>query len=153
MLNQEAIQAILPHRPPFLFLDRIEDVVYGQSATGIIEDAGQYGYLLSGHFPGYPIFPGALLVEALAEVGAVAALGLETNQGKLAVLTGLDNWRFRRPALPGHVLRLEVRLTAVRGNFGRGHGRATAEGDLLAEGDISFAIIPRPAEWAATDQR
>ena len=153
MLNQEAIQAILPHRPPFLFVDRIEDVVYGQSATGIIEDAGQYEYLLSGHFPGYPIFPGALLVEALAEVGAVAALGLETNRGKLAVLTGLDNWRFRRPALPGHVLRLEVRLTAVRGNFGRGHGRATAEGDLLAEGDISFAIIPRPAEWAATDQR
>jgi 3-hydroxyacyl-[acyl-carrier-protein] dehydratase len=153
VLNQEAIQAILPHRPPFLFLDRIEEVVYGQSATGIVDDVAQYEYLLRGHFPGYPIFPGALLVEALAEVGAVAALGLEANRGKLAVLTGLDNWRFRRPALPGRVLRLEVKLTAVRGNFGRGHGRATAEGDLLAEGDISFAIIPRPADWAAADQR
>jgi 3-hydroxyacyl-[acyl-carrier-protein] dehydratase len=153
VLNQEAIQAILPHRPPFLFLDRIEEVVYGQSATGIVDDVAQYEYLLRGHFPGYPIFPGALLVEALAEVGAVAALGLEANRGKLAVLTGLDNWRFRHPALPGRVLRLEVKLTAVRGNFGRGHGRATAEGDLLAEGDISFAIIPRPADWAAADQR
>ena len=148
MLNQDEIQAILPHRPPFLFVDRIEAVEYGQSAVGIIDDVGQYAYLLSGHFPGYPVFPGALLIEALAEVGAVAALGLEANRGKLAVLTGLDNWRFRRPALPGRVVRLEVSLTATRGNFGRGHGSATAEGDLLAEGDLSFAIIPRPPEWA-----
>ncbi len=149
MLNQEQIEAILPHRPPFLFLDRIETVEYGQSAVGIIEDVARYDYVLRGHFPGYPVFPGALLVEALAEVGAVAALGLEANRGKLAVLTGLDNWRFRRPALPGHVIQLEVALTASRSNFGRGHGRATADGDLLAEGDLSFAIIPRPAEWTA----
>jgi 3-hydroxyacyl-[acyl-carrier-protein] dehydratase len=149
VLNQEQIEAILPHRPPFLFLDRIETVEYGQSAVGIIEDVARYDYVLRGHFPGYPVFPGALLVEALAEVGAVAALGLEANRGKLAVLTGLDNWRFRRPALPGHAIRLEVALTASRSNFGRGHGRATAGGDLLAEGDLSFAIIARPADWAS----
>ena len=148
MLNADEIQQILPHRPPFLFLDRIESVEYGVEAVGVIDDVGRFEYWLRGHFPGFPVMPGALLVEALAEVGAVAALGLPTNRGKLAVLTGLDGWRFRRPARPGRPVRLEVRLTATRGNYGRGHARATAEDELLAEGEISFAIIPRPAEWA-----
>jgi 3-hydroxyacyl-[acyl-carrier-protein] dehydratase len=87
--------------------------------------------------------PGALLVEALAEVGAVAALGLPENQGKVAVLTGLDRWRFRRPALPGQAVRLEVRLTARRSNYGRGHATATSAGDVLAEGEISFMLVER----------
>ena len=150
MLTPEQIQEILPHRPPFLFLDRIESVEYGRGAVGVIEDVGRFEYWLRGHFPGFPVLPGALLVEALAEVGAVAALGLPTNRGKLAVLTGLNGWRFRRPARPGQPVRLEVTLSALRGNYGRGRARATAAGELLAEGEISFAVIPKPAEWAAS---
>ena len=150
MLNAEQIQAILPHRPPFLFVDRIEELEYGKRAVGIIDDVARYQeHVLSGHFPGYPVFPGALLVEALAEVGAVAALGLPEHAGKLAVLTGLNNWRFRKPALPGQPIRLEVTLVAQRSNYGRGQARATAGGNLLAEGEISFAIMPKPAEWAS----
>lgn len=150
MLTRDQIQTILPHRPPFLFVDRIEEVEYGRRAVGVLDDPGQHAEVLRGHFPGYPVFPGALLVEALAEVGAVAALGLPEHQGKLAVLTGLDGWRFRRPALPGRAVRLEVELVAARGNYGRARARATADGQLLAEGELAFAIIPKPADWAST---
>jgi 3-hydroxyacyl-[acyl-carrier-protein] dehydratase len=150
VLDAEQVQAILPHRPPFIFLDTVEEVNFGESAVAIIDDVARYDYILRGHFPGYPVFPGVLLVEALAQLGAVAALGVEANRGKLALLTGLDNWRFRKPALPGKAIRLEVKLTSFRGNFGKGRGRATAGDDLLAEGDILFGIITRPAEWAAS---
>jgi 3-hydroxyacyl-[acyl-carrier-protein] dehydratase len=87
-------------------------------------------------------------VEALAEVGAIAALGLEENRGKIALLTGLDGWRFRRPALPGHSIRLEAVLTARRSNYGKGHAIASGDDGVLAEGNISFAIVDRPAELA-----
>jgi 3-hydroxyacyl-[acyl-carrier-protein] dehydratase len=148
VLEREQIEAILPHRPPFLFVDRIVEVEYGRRAVGVLDDPGQHPEVLRGHFPGYPVFPGALLVEALAEVGAVAALGVPEHRGKLAVLTGLDRWRFRRPALPGRAVRLEVELVATRGTYGRARARATADGQLLAEGELAFAIIPKPADWA-----
>jgi 3-hydroxyacyl-[acyl-carrier-protein] dehydratase len=147
LLTHKQIEAILPHRAPFLFVDRIVEIEYGKRAVGILDDpaAAEHDFWVRGHFPGFAIFPGALLVEALAEVGAIAALGLAEFQGKLAVLTGLDNWRFRNPALPGTPVRLEAELVAMRRNFGRGRARATAGDQLLAEGDLSFASVDRPA--------
>lgn len=145
-LDRAGIEAIIPHREPFIFVDEIIEVEYGRRAVGVIHDVAAFTQVLSGHFPGYPVMPGALLVEALAEVGAVAALGLPENHGKIAVLTGLDRWRFRRPALPGNEVRLETVLTARRSNYGKGHATASGESGLLADGDIAFAIVDRPAE-------
>ena len=145
-LSRQQIEAIIPHREPFIFLDEIIEIEYGRHAVGIIHDVAEFELLLAGHFPGFPVMPGALLVEALAEVGAVAALGLPENQGKIAMLTGLDGWRFRRPALPGNEVRLEVTVTARRSNSGKGRAEATSNGQLLAEGELSFAIVDRPAE-------
>lgn len=144
-LDSAAIQRVIPHRPPFLFVDRISELQAGRRATGWIDDVGRHELILSGHFPGFPVLPGAILVEALAEVGAVAALGLPAYRGKIAVLAGLDGWKFRRMARPGDQVRLEAELLRLRGNFGKGHLRASVEGEIVAEGDLTFGIIDRPA--------
>ena len=142
-LTKAQIESIIPHRAPFIFLDEAREVVFGKRAVGVINDVSVHSFL-SGHFPGFPVMPGALLVEALAEVGAVAVLGMPENRGKIAMLTGLDGWKFRKPALPEHVVLLEANITALRSNYGKGHGKAISEDALLAEGDLSFAIVDRP---------
>lgn len=146
-LTREQIQAIIPHREPFIFIDRIVEIEYGKRAVGILDDLSkaEHQFWLKGHFPSFPVLPGAILVEALAEVGAVAALGLPENRGKVAILTGLDRWRFRQAVQPGTQVRLEAELTRMRQRFGVGHLRAVgADGKIIAEGDMSFAIVDPP---------
>jgi 3-hydroxyacyl-[acyl-carrier-protein] dehydratase len=139
MLEAEEIQAILPHRYPFLLVDRIlelrEDGAVGLKNVTMNEPFFQ------GHFPGRPIMPGVLLVEALAQVGAVALLSRPENRGKLALFAGLDRVRFKRPVRPGDTLRLEVTLERMRGPIGRGRGTATVEGQVAVQGEFLFALV------------
>ena len=152
VLDREAIKAVIPHRPPFLFIDRVTTIEYGKRAVGYIDDVSSHEeHILCGHFPGYQVLPGVIVVEALAQLGGVAALGLPVNQSRIAMLTGLDSWKFRNPARPGDQIRLETELVRMRGNFGRGFGRATIGDQTVAEGEVSFAIVDRPEDWHRTD--
>jgi 3-hydroxyacyl-[acyl-carrier-protein] dehydratase len=152
VLDRAQIMDILPHRDPFLFVDRIVELELGKRAVGILDDLLQanHAYWVRGHFPSFPVIPGAILIEALAEVGAVAALGLPENKGKIAMLTGVDKCRFRHAAQPGKLIRLEAELTRMRSKFGTGHVRAiTEDGVMLAEADLSFAIVDPPDGFPA----
>jgi 3-hydroxyacyl-[acyl-carrier-protein] dehydratase len=116
-LDRAAIEAILPHRDPLLLLDEVVELVPGERvvARKLVEER-----LCAGHFPGNPIMPGVLMVEALAQTGAVAVLSQEENRGRLALFAGIDGVRFKRIVRPGDVLLLECELEAVRGPVGRG---------------------------------
>lgn len=143
-LGREEIKAIIPHREPFILIDEIIEMdLEERRIVGMIHDIGAIDFL-SGHFPGFMVMPGGLLVEALAEVGAVGVLSLPQNKGKIVMLTGLNEWKFRKPALPGHEILIEASITHFRTNFGRGEGKITSEGELLAEGKLSFGITERP---------
>lgn len=140
MLSNVDIQNIIPHRYPFLLVDKIIEIEYGKKAVGI-KNVTVNEPFFQGHFPGNPIMPGVLIVEAMAQVGAVAILGKEENKGKLAVFAGIDGLRFRRQVVPGDVLRMEVEML----NFKRGVGKAKAAAyvgvDLAASGEMMFAIV------------
>lgn len=138
-LTSVEIQQILPHRYPFLLVDRIVELEEGKRAVGIKAVSVGEPYF-TGHFPDFPVMPGVLIAEAIAQVGAVAVLRTPGWEGKIPFLAGLDGFRFRRQVSPGDVLRMEVVLTRVRSGAGRGHGRATVDGELVAEGDITFVI-------------
>lgn len=141
MLTAEQIQAILPHRYPFLMIDRILEVEEGKRAVGI-KNVTINEEFFNGHFPGYPVMPGVLIVEALAQVGAVAMLQKEENKGRLAFFAGIDNCRFKRQVTPGDTLRLEVEITRLRGSIGKGKARATVDGEIACETEITFALGP-----------
>lgn len=139
MLDREAIKAVIPHRDPFLLLDRVDDLVSGERATGFLlvrEDM----FWVPGHFPDYPVMPGVLIVEAMAQVGAVALLSLPENQGKIAFFGGIDSVRFKRQVVPGDELRFEVEITKRRGPIGFGSGKAYVDDVLACSGELMFAI-------------
>jgi 3-hydroxyacyl-[acyl-carrier-protein] dehydratase len=138
-LGREQIEEILPHRDPFLFLDEVlvlEPGVRVVARKQVREDE----WFLTGHFPGRPIMPGVIIVEAMAQTGAVAVLADEANRGKLALFAGIDDVRFKRMVLPGDVLELTCEIDRMRGPVGRGKATAEVGGELAARGTLTFAV-------------
>ncbi|MFC1994610.1 3-hydroxyacyl-ACP dehydratase FabZ [Chloroflexota bacterium] len=138
-LSAQQIQQIIPHRWPFLLVDRIVELEPGVGAVGV-KNFTVNEHFFQGHFPGQPIVPGVLLIEALAQVGAVALLSMEEHRGKIAYFGGVDAFRFRQPVLPGDSVRLEVKLTKMRRSIGKGAAQASVEGKTVAEGELTFAV-------------
>jgi 3-hydroxyacyl-[acyl-carrier-protein] dehydratase len=139
VLDRVAIKDILPHREPFLLLDRILELVEGVSAVGEL-DVTNDAFWVPGHFPDHAVMPGVLIVEALAQCGAAAMLSLPENRGKIALFGGIDKVRFKRPVVPGETLRLECRISKTRGPVGFGDAKATVDGQVAASGELMFAI-------------
>ncbi len=139
MLDINEIKEIIPHRYPFLLIDKIIEVEDGKRAVGLKNVTANEEFF-NGHFPDYPVMPGVLIVEALAQVGAVAMLKPEENRGKLAFFAGIDNCRFKRQVKPGDQLRLEVEMIKVRGPMGKGKAVATVDGEVACETEIMFAL-------------
>ncbi|MBA2567758.1 MAG: 3-hydroxyacyl-ACP dehydratase FabZ [Actinobacteria bacterium] len=138
-LGRAEIEAILPHREPFLLIDEVVELELGVRAVArktVREDE----WYLGGHFPGRPIMPGVLIVEAMAQTGAVAVLSQEENRGRMALFAGIDDVRFKRIVQPGDVLELRCELERVRGPIGKGRASAHVEGELAARGTLTFAV-------------
>jgi 3-hydroxyacyl-[acyl-carrier-protein] dehydratase len=145
MLDIQQIKEIIPHRYPFLLVDRVLEVEEGKRAIGIKNVTANEEFF-NGHFPEYPVMPGVLIVEALAQVGAVAMLKKEENRGRLAFFAGIDNCRFKRQVQPGDQLRLEVEIIRLRGSLGKGKAVATVDGEIACEAEIMFALGDKKEE-------
>ncbi len=144
-LDVRAIRRIIPHRYPILLVDRIVELEPGKRAVGL-KNVTANEWFFEGHFPDNPIMPGVLIIEALAQTGAIAALSADEFAGKLGLFAGIDGVRFRRQVVPGDQLRLEVEMDRLRRGIGRASAKATVEGETAAEGRLMFALVDPPTD-------
>ena len=138
-LDVKQIEEIIPHRHPFMLIDTIEELEPGERALGRKCVSFNEPYF-AGHFPGNPVMPGVLIIEALAQVGAVAILGQPEWKGKTAYFVGIDKCRFKQKVHPGDVLMLETKIIKVKGTIGVGEAVATVDGKVAAKAELTFAI-------------
>ncbi|SES83750.1 3-hydroxyacyl-[acyl-carrier-protein] dehydratase [Natronincola peptidivorans] len=141
-LDIKEIQKLIPHRYPFLLVDKIIEMEPGKSAIGI-KNVTINEPFFQGHFPEVPLMPGVLMVEALAQVAGIACSSMEENKGKLGVFTGIDSCKFRRQVVPGDVLRLEILITAFRRGIVKAEGKAYVGDELACSANITFAMIDK----------
>lgn len=139
LFDTQKIKNIVRHRYPFLLVDKILELEEGNRAVGIKNVTANEDFF-NGHFPSYPVMPGVLIVEALAQVSGVVMLTKEGNQGRLGLLAGIDKCRFKKQVRPGDQLRLEVEITRLKGPIGKGKGIATVGGELVCETELIFAF-------------
>ena len=142
-LGAEQIKAIIPHRYPFLLLDRVIDLEPGKRVVGL-KQVSLSDPFLQGHFPDYPVMPGVLIIEALAQAGAVLVLSDPAYAGQIPFFARIDNCRFRQQVRPGDTLRLEMQVTSFRPPMGKGHATAFVDDMLVCEADLTFALGPAP---------
>ena len=139
MLTNKEIREILPHRYPFLLVDKVLELEPGKRVVGIKNVSANEPFF-QGHFPDYPIMPGVLIVEALAQVAGIAVAVIEENKGKLGVFASIDSMKIKKQVLPGDVLTLEAEILSSKMGIIKAKVKATVEGKLAAEGEIKFAM-------------